>query len=208
VKLLTVLRSVCPCDFKSSLWGLWPIIPYAEYNGDLPKTVFGSRPAFESMIRRLVLGRGSFPNIDTVAGTITSVKRDANHSSYIKSVSVRTSNTTVDMDASLVIDCTGPTTAGLKWLKAAKFDAADDTSTKGIPIDELRITYNHKTRYSIFHFDIPSDLGRRLPIPDGWDGAGPIYTCFTDSRVDDTVIYCHRVDGERRGLILYSMLFF
>lgn len=149
------------------------------------------------MIRRLVLGRGSFPNIDTVVGTITGVKRDANNSSYIQSVSVRTSVATIDMDAALVVDCTGATMAGLKWLKGAKFGAADSTSTTGISMDELKVTYDHKTRSSTLQFTIPPDLRKRLPIPGGWTNPGAIYHCFTDSRVDNKAIYCSRVDGDR-----------
>jgi hypothetical protein len=154
------------------------------------------------MIRRLVLGRGSFPNIGTAAGTVTSISRDVNSPSYIKSVSVRKSDNTVDsIDAALVVDCTGPAAAGLKWLKEAEFGEADDSSNKGLSIDELRITYDHKMRYSTFHFDITPELGERLPIPGGWANSGSIYACFPDSRVDNKVVYSHRVDGDRRALI-------
>lgn len=208
--------SICACDFKNSLWGLWPIIPYAEYSGNLPKTVFASRPGFESLIRRLVLGRGSYPNIHTVGGTVTSIMRDANNYSYIKSVSVRTLDACIDIDAALVVDCTGPAAAGLKWLKGAMFSGIE-MSAKGLSIDDLKIHYDHKTRYSTLHFNIPDDLGKRLPVPGGWNNAGAIfrlvvilyidfgelnviYSCFTGDKVDNKTIYCHRVDGKRSML--------
>lgn len=153
------------------------------------------------MIRRIVLGRGLFPNIHTIAGVVTSIKRDTNNS-YIKSISVRKSDSSINyINATLVVDCTGPASAGLKWLKDAGFGTAKGSSDKGLSIDELRVTYDHKMRYSTFHFNIPPDLGERLPVPGGWANSGPIYICFPDSRVDNRAIYSHRIDGDRRALI-------
>lgn len=158
------------------------------------------------MIRRLVLGRGSFPNIRTAVGTVTSIRRDAKNSSYIKSVSVRNSDNSVDsFDTALVVDCTGPAAVGLKWLKEAEFGASKGSPDEGLNVDKLKMIYDHKTRYSTLHFKIPPELGERLPIPGGWAGSGPIYTCFPDSRVDNKVMYSHRVDGDRRTLIYHCL---
>ncbi len=76
--------------------------PYAEYNGDLPKTIFVSRPGLETLIRRLVLG-GQYRNIKQIIGTVTGLVRNASDLQYLNQVTVRTVEGARTINAAMVV---------------------------------------------------------------------------------------------------------
>ena len=55
----------------------------------VPKTMFASRRGYETLLRRLVLDKARYPNIEQIAGTVTEIHPDKENSSRIGSISVR-----------------------------------------------------------------------------------------------------------------------
>jgi hypothetical protein len=76
--------------------------PYEEYGDNLPKSVFPSRPGLETMLRRLVLGNGQYPNIKQVVGTVTGVRRASDDPTRLGEVTVRTKEGEMTLPAALV----------------------------------------------------------------------------------------------------------
>ncbi|PBK82809.1 hypothetical protein ARMGADRAFT_686101 [Armillaria gallica] len=170
--------------------------PTAEYGGSLPKTAYAGRAGLETLIRRLVLG-GNYKNIRQITGTVTGVSRDRVDPQFLESVTVRTPDGTINIPATLVIDCTGPTAAGIKWLGREGYGFADKYTKSQLPLDKLKITYDQKLHYSTLQFRVPPELGRRLPgLPVSYDECGVIYCLFTDSTKDHRIMYSQRVDGD------------
>ncbi|KAJ7588541.1 hypothetical protein C8J56DRAFT_785461 [Mycena floridula] len=169
------------------------LIPYAEYNGNLPKVFYPSRAGLETLIRRLVLG-GNFPNIRQVIGTVTGVSRTSN---TLSNVSVRTDTGKLELEAAFVvsIDCTGPARAGLKWLEREGFGTSDKYPKGTLPLDQLAVQYHHHMHYATFYFRVPADFGVRLPIPGGIENCGSIYNMIPSSEIESCLIYTQRVDG-------------
>jgi hypothetical protein len=96
------------------------------------------------------------------------------------------------------LDCTGPVSAGIKWLQREGFGhSIDGKYPKGtLPLEDLRISYDQKINYSTLEFKVSKELGERLNVPGGWEGCGPIYNCFTDGLVESRSIYSQRIEGD------------
>ncbi|KAK0454581.1 hypothetical protein EV421DRAFT_2029616 [Armillaria borealis] len=123
--------------------------PTAEYGGPLPKTAYAGRAGLETLIRRLVLG-SNYKNIRQITGTVTGVSRDG--------VDPQSSN---HLPATLVVDCTGPAAAGMKWLGREGYGFTDKYTKNQLPLDKLKITYDQKLYYSTLQFRVPPELGRK-----------------------------------------------
>ncbi|KAK0501744.1 hypothetical protein EDD18DRAFT_1317883 [Armillaria luteobubalina] len=161
-----------PNETAFHFWGHNPRMPYAEYGGALPKTIYASRAGTETFIRRLVL-------------------------EFIDHVTVRTPEGVQNIAASLVVDCTGPAAAGLKWLRREGYGFADRYASNQLPLDELRIAYDQKLHYSTLQFHVPPELGRRIPgLPYPYDDCGSIYCNSPDPTKDNRCMYSQRVDGD------------
>ncbi|KAK0466737.1 uncharacterized protein EV420DRAFT_1505043 [Desarmillaria tabescens] len=182
-------------DYRSSTWGRWPKKPYHQYNGTLPDTIIAGRPGLETLIRRLVLGT-LYKNIQQLVGTVTGVSCDTSDSARLDRVIIRTSVGSREIKAALVVDCTGPASAGLKWLKRQGYGQSGTYPCGKLPLEKLRITYNQKITYSTFEFYVPPELGNRLPgLPAPYEKCGLIYLCITDPTLDCRCIHIQRTDG-------------
>ncbi|KAK0501788.1 hypothetical protein EDD18DRAFT_1347857 [Armillaria luteobubalina] len=186
-----------PNDTQVHLWGNGVKKPYDEYGGTLPKTIYTGRVALETLLRRLVLG-GEYKNIRQITGTATGVSRNASNPRFIEQVSIRAAEgAIVAIPAALVIDCTGSTTAGLKWLQREGCGYAHTYSKIQRPLDGLKIAYDQKLRYSTLQFSVPPELGRRLaglPVP--YDECGVIYCLIADPERENRGVYSQRIDGD------------
>jgi hypothetical protein len=98
-----VVSSILPADFKFHGWGRLTVVPYEEYNNDLPKTIIGSRPGVESLLRQLVIGRKEYPNIEQIVGTVTGVTRSSIDPTRFSDAVVRTNEGNISLPATLVI---------------------------------------------------------------------------------------------------------
>ncbi|KAF4581576.1 hypothetical protein EYR40_009859 [Pleurotus pulmonarius] len=191
-----------PGDFRLHFAGIPILAAHAAYPkttskaGDdstkttgLPSAMFIRRPKFEAVLYQLLI-ESSSDCIQMIQGSVTGLVPSGDMCN-IQSVDVRTADggeKTVE-DVALVIDCTGSTQAGLKWLKTSGFISP---RTDG----DLRLTYNPKLSYVTVSFQDFGDLAQDLPIPGGFDQAGFICTYnaypkwgnsgFVFARMDDT----------------------
>ncbi|KAK0202373.1 hypothetical protein DFS33DRAFT_1476019 [Desarmillaria ectypa] len=187
--------TVGPSDFRISTWGRWLKKPYNQYNGTLPDTITAGRPGLETLMRRLVLG-GRYKNIHQIVGTVTGVSCNVPNSKWLDRVIIRTAVGTHEIRAALVVDCTGPASAGLKWLKRQGYAQSDMYPRGKLPLEKLRIAYDQKVTYSTFGFCVPPELGNRLPgLPASYSKCGIIYICVTDPKSDCRGIHIQRVEG-------------
>ena len=62
---------------------------------DVPETIFASRQGYETLLRRLILDKERYPNIDQIAGTVTGINPDDTHSSRVRSVSIKKEDGTI-----------------------------------------------------------------------------------------------------------------
>ncbi|KAK0466736.1 uncharacterized protein EV420DRAFT_645232 [Desarmillaria tabescens] len=203
-KLFTDLTKDCqasgilvgPADYPISTWGRWSKKPYKQYNGVLPDTMSASRRGFETLLRRLVLG-GRHKNIRQVIGTVTGVSRSTPNPEYLDRVTIRTTAGAQEINAALVIDCTGAASVGMKWLRREGYGQAETYPSGKLPLDDLKITYDQKVVYSTLKLHVPPELGNRLPgLPASFDKCGLIYACITDPMLDCRTIALQRIEGD------------
>ncbi|KAG6864006.1 hypothetical protein C0991_001153, partial [Blastosporella zonata] len=191
-----LIASVLPAEVKTAFGGYLPLTP-REYGGVLPKTVYGSRRGVETLLRRLVLGEGLYSNIEQITGLVTGILSDPADTSRVSKVSVRSqSGSVVDMVATLVVDCTGPSQLGLKWLKTAGYGIPTVPGDASLTLDTLRIQYDQKLKVVTLRFKVSTSLGNRLPIPGGFRNIATVYNCLADWTLDSQNIYAQRVDGD------------
>ncbi|KAK0489400.1 hypothetical protein IW261DRAFT_412742 [Armillaria novae-zelandiae] len=186
---------VGPSDFRSSTWGRWSKNPYNQYNGTLPDTMTAGRPGLETLMRRMVL-RDRYKNIEQIIGTVTGVSRDASDSRRLDHVMIRTAGGTQEIKATIVVDCTGPASAGLKWLQREGYGRSDTYPRGKLPLEQVKVAYNQMVTYSTSTFHVPPELGNRLPgLPASYQRCSLIYTCVTDPILDCRGIHIQRVEG-------------
>ncbi|KIY69826.1 hypothetical protein CYLTODRAFT_488549 [Cylindrobasidium torrendii FP15055 ss-10] len=158
-------------DWNGHYWGLQCKDIHPHFGGVIPTT--------------------SFPNIEQVLGTVTGVKTNESGAGLLQGVSYRDSNGEVhDLDAALVVDCTGPTQGGVKWLQRA-----------GFATDLKKRTYNPRMRYCTFEFTPSREIYAQLPIPGnlekGAPAAGGILVNWPDPSLDNRWVAMARMDGHR-----------
>ncbi|KAJ7165799.1 hypothetical protein C8R46DRAFT_1096209 [Mycena filopes] len=189
---------VVPSNPRFNLSGVLLRIPFSKYKSGLPKTMYLGRSGFETLLRRLVLDRTMFPNIEFMTGTVTDVRPDPTNPSRISKVVVRTDSGTVELESALVADCTGPTRAGLKWLERSQYGYSSTYPNGKLPLDQLKISFDQKLRYSSIMFRITPEFHDRLPLPAEMKHTGPIYT-FLDEEVEKgrTLFALTRPDGNQ-----------
>ncbi|KAJ7804362.1 hypothetical protein B0H14DRAFT_3153977 [Mycena olivaceomarginata] len=97
-----------------------------------------------------------------------------------------------------VSDCTGPARAGLKWLERHGYGYSPRYPSGKLPLDQLKISFNQKLRYTSLLFKIPPGLHDRLPFPEEYKKIKPIYT-FLEEDVDNGrgLFVLMRPDGDQ-----------
>ncbi|KAJ6517275.1 hypothetical protein C8R47DRAFT_250943 [Mycena vitilis] len=144
-----------PADVQLHYSGVPIPAPYNEYV-KLPDTLIMRRPSVQKVLHRLFIQHPTSAKITILPGTVRCINASESGAS-IDSVTVQQldGQCTTLPDAALVVDCTGTTQAGLKWLPAAGFR---------IPAT-IRARYDGNVRYSCITFDVPPALATKLPIP-------------------------------------------
>ncbi|KIY64982.1 hypothetical protein CYLTODRAFT_424747 [Cylindrobasidium torrendii FP15055 ss-10] len=175
-------------DWNSYYWGIPSKDIRPHFGGVIPTVIWAGRRGLETLLRRLVLDTTSYPNIEQVVGTVTGVKAHKYDPGLLQGVSYRDDNGEVhDLDAALVVDSTGPTQGGVKWLQRS-----------GFVTDLKKRTYNPRMRYSTFEFAPSRELREKLPIPGTYDGGvGGIVVNWPDPTLDNRWIAIARMDGHR-----------
>ncbi|KAI5117976.1 hypothetical protein M0805_004909 [Coniferiporia weirii] len=167
---------------------------------DRLQNFFLSRDAYERLLRRLVMESSS--RIRWLAGTVSGVNTPEEDTRSLSSVVIRLpdgSERTVP--AAMVIDCTGTTQAGLKWLKRLGIKH-DETS--GLPLEDLRISYQTVQRTRTYRFYIPPEARAKLPLPGGYDNATWIYSCMPKFGTGSKSFLVDRIEGHRIRIMFGS----
>ncbi|KAF8523552.1 hypothetical protein BU17DRAFT_43743, partial [Hysterangium stoloniferum] len=165
-------------------------------NGNYPRSFAMSRPAFETLLRRMI--HSTCPNVRYVAGNVTDlvVDHSTHQSNVVSAVNVRAfRGEEQTIQASLVVDCTGLQKGGLRWLKAssANFTVPHECS----PLNELQISYDHKMAYTTCEFDVPERLFvplRQLGFPGDYMTAAKLYVHLPLPAVDNRYMVLDRCE--------------
>ena len=107
-----------------------------------------------------------------------------------------------------MLDCSGAAESGLKWLRRAGFAGGPTNPPSDVddahPLQQLKIVYDPRIRYSTFQYTITPALAKRLPIPGGYYDHGAIYNCIPDGSVEHKSIYMMKdeADTGRSAMLL------
>ncbi|KAM6501577.1 hypothetical protein JOM56_001554 [Amanita muscaria] len=183
---------IVPGDFKYFLSGKEIKSPLEEYKGSLPPILCAGRPGLETLLRRLVVGRKQYPNIQLIQGTVTGCEIDSENPKYLSKVVFRraSDNQTIAIPATMIIDCTGPARAGMKMLRRLGYGMA---TTNQPSLDELTVHYNQNVHYSSFDVPATDDLIQRLPLEAR--KPGPIRRWIPDLLRDNKAVLLQRIDN-------------
>ncbi|KAJ7485099.1 hypothetical protein B0H11DRAFT_1722338 [Mycena galericulata] len=185
---------VLPSNPRFNISGVLLRIPFATYKSALPKTMYLSRSGFETLLRRLVLDNDT---IELRTGTVTDIIPDPADYSRLRSVGVRTESGLQEFPAALVADCTGPARAGIKWLGRQGYGISDTYPARKLPLDQLKISFDQKLRYSSMMFRIDQAWLDRMPLPPDIKNTGPMYTFLEDGVEQGRVLFAlTRPDGD------------
>ncbi|KAF7308200.1 hypothetical protein HMN09_00667800 [Mycena chlorophos] len=144
---------------------------------NLLKSLYVTRSALEKLIRRLVLDKDLYPNIETMTGTVIDIILDLADESRIAKVAVRDEQGAIrEIAAALVADCTGPARAGMKWLARHGYE----------DIGRLKVSIDQKLHYSTMSFRLDEKFHSRLPLPEEQKRARSIYACIEDANEKTT----------------------
>ncbi|GAV99174.1 hypothetical protein LENED_000613 [Lentinula edodes] len=158
--------AIYPADRKMNFAGTLIPAPVESYHGHLPETLVSSRAGLETLLRRLVLGRGNYRNIVQIAGTVIGLSPHSDDPSRIGRVKIRRTDSQIEeLDANLVIDCTGVTRAGVKWLSQAGYGSTDVNIDGKLDLKDAKISFDQKLQYSSLICDVTPDTLKKLPIP-------------------------------------------
>ncbi|KAJ7210452.1 hypothetical protein GGX14DRAFT_625636, partial [Mycena pura] len=185
---------------SGSIWRTPPVLRENMYVG---------RAGIETFLRRLVLDRDTYPNIEFITGTVTDVLPDPINPSRFSKVIVRrdSSGAVHEFPAALVADCTGPARVGLKWLARHGYGSSTSYPGAKLPLDRLKISLDQKLRYSSMLFRISSEFHDSIPFPANVKDVKPIYT-FIEDATDESlargraIVVILRADGDQ--LVVFS----
>ncbi|KAJ7656520.1 hypothetical protein DFH06DRAFT_1199801 [Mycena polygramma] len=143
-------------DLQLHYSGVPIVAPYTEYSGKLPTTLVMSRPSSQRVLERLFLQHPTMLKTTVLRGTVRKMHASEDGAS-IATVTIRQlDGTSVTLDnAALVVDCTGTSHTGLKWLRTAGFKVPET----------IRAQYHGNIQYLCLTFDVPPSLASKLPIP-------------------------------------------
>ncbi|KLO08766.1 hypothetical protein SCHPADRAFT_944179 [Schizopora paradoxa] len=174
-------------------------------NGRAPEMFVCSREAYERLLRFLVVKYSS--RIRRIAGTVTGIKPYADDPQKIESAIVSQSSptgvNTSEVSAALVVDCTGGTQAGFKWVKKLYSKSVHQEEDPG-RWKSLVTSYDIHSSWRAYDFFVPPELRASLPVPGGYDKCSWLYgfVPFLGNETKYFVIY--RVEGHRIRFSFYG----
>ncbi|KAF9061789.1 hypothetical protein BDP27DRAFT_1428556 [Rhodocollybia butyracea] len=201
---------IFPADRKSSFAGTLTIVPLKSYNGSLPNTLYCGRAGMETLIRRVLssdifLGRGNYPRIEQITGTVTGIIPDDDSGGSISKVTVRGTDLQLrNLDAALVVDCTGVTRAGMKWLSHSGFgkSGSEPCPDGKVLLQDAKISFDQKLNYSTLVCDVPSSILKKLPFPPNYNPETAQYMFLEDEQDKGRRMFVlMRLEGN--GLLLF-----
>ena len=186
-----------------------------------------TRPAFETILRRLVLA--VCPNVRYIAGTVIGLVKFES-SGDLRSVRIRSREGDERLVSAVLVvgrthtfsiaagsqtifvptDCTGPALGGFRWLQSIA--SASTTSTEAHvksspPIEDLKVTYDPRLAYSTCTFSVPPELIpsiNALGITHDFETARFLFGCAPDPRMDNRVVGVTRKENNARAPLILS----
>jgi hypothetical protein len=187
--------SLTPALGKLFTSGKQVLTPIGEDNGSsVPKILCAGRPGLETFIRRLVIGRKMYPGIEQIHGTVIGCEKDPKNPQYLSKVVVRqgSNNEITAIPATLIVDCTGPASVGVKTLRRLGFGTSADHDVDRHSLDDLTISYDQAMQYTTFSIPVTDDMIQRFPEQARM--VGPICGCLPDWLKDRRLILTQRTD--------------
>jgi len=83
----------------------------------------------------------------------------------------------------------------MKWLERSGYGYATSYPKGTLPLDQLRITFDHQMHYSTLRYKIPESMNDQLPVLGDVQNGGTIYLCHTDDPSNGRFLAITRVDG-------------
>lgn len=171
------LSRVSDADMQMFFEGAHVLPPWLKLSSWRPISYMVRRSTLERICQKLLLA--SSPNVRILDGTIRQVEMSKGQSKHVESVQIRHNggqSSTIQQPALLIgqrsiffptecrtdriiVDCSGVTQAGLKWLKSAGCE---------IPQNKI-VEYGPDLHYMTVTFFPPPEVAKRLPIPGGYD---------------------------------------
>ncbi|KAJ6538109.1 hypothetical protein B0H19DRAFT_1270473 [Mycena capillaripes] len=145
-------------DFRYHYSGIAVPCPYWDHpDSSQPDAPAMRRSTAQKALYELLIQHPTTSNMTVVPGIVRGVEASENNTS-ISSVLVRKLDGTqvAVSDSELVVDCTGTTQAGMKWLETAGFYVPET----------LRCAYRPNIRYATICFYVAPELESNLPIPE------------------------------------------
>ncbi|KAJ7815187.1 hypothetical protein B0H14DRAFT_3878445 [Mycena olivaceomarginata] len=184
-------------DYHLHYSGITVPAPYWHYpGGSLPSTLATRRSTAQNALYALLMQHPAATNITVWPGTVRGVEASDNDERSVGSVSIRKFDGTqvAVNDIGLVVDCTGTTQAGIKWLEAAGF----------LLPPNIRCSYKPNIRYATLCFSVSSEIESTLPIPHSRLNAISPHANVDhfDNGLSGTVLM--KTDNNTMQLLLYS----
>ncbi|KZT32360.1 hypothetical protein SISSUDRAFT_1066988 [Sistotremastrum suecicum HHB10207 ss-3] len=169
--------AIVSADVKFHFNGRPMKAPLGFYKANLPKLLSVARPSYETLLRKFV--RKECDNVEFVVGTVTGINLDASHQAVghgrrVQSVNIRSKDGVETTEpVLLVVDCTGPTMAGLKWINATDK-----------PLQIPKDVYDPKMHYTTCEFEVDPTIMEKVEFPGGYINARAFYVGLPDSRIE------------------------
>ncbi|KZT32412.1 hypothetical protein SISSUDRAFT_1028503 [Sistotremastrum suecicum HHB10207 ss-3] len=171
------LNTIVPCNLQFHPSGKHVRSPVDFYNGTLPKFLAITRHGYETLLRNLL--KLTCPNVEFVVGTVTGLNvgrhpdRDSTQH-IIESVTIRSQEgLKITEPAAVVVDCTGSSTAAIKWL-----------SVLPDPVIVPKQVHDPKMRYTNCEYIVDPAIMEKVDFPGGYANASMIYLFHPDYRME------------------------
>ncbi|KZS91698.1 hypothetical protein SISNIDRAFT_413834 [Sistotremastrum niveocremeum HHB9708] len=170
-------NTIMPCHLQFHPSGRHVKSPVSFYKGTLPKFLAITRHGYETLLRNLL--KMTCPNVEFVVGTVTGLNiaghpaGDATQS-IVRSVTIRSQEgLEVTEPTALVVDCTGSSTAAIKWLSSLPDSVI-------VP----KQVHDPKMRYTNCEYIVDPAIMEKVDFPGGYANASMIYLFHPDYRME------------------------
>ncbi|KZT31770.1 hypothetical protein SISSUDRAFT_1056272 [Sistotremastrum suecicum HHB10207 ss-3] len=157
-------------------------VPDSCYQGASSMHLSIGRPTYETLLRKLV--RRNCDNVEFATGIVTGFQVAGKQGpdstrQRVRSVTIRSKDGAETTEpALLLIDCTGPTQAGLKWV-----------SSPSHPLKVAKDIYDPKMFYTTCEFEVQPSMMDKVEVSGGYGNARGILLYIPDPRTDRRTLY-------------------
>ncbi|KIM27239.1 hypothetical protein M408DRAFT_330146 [Serendipita vermifera MAFF 305830] len=153
---------------------------------DLPDTIWCTRANLEPFLRREIMD--SYPGIEFMKATVTSLTQGDSGAINGVVYTPKGQKSTKTMTPSFVVDCTGHSKAGVKWLEHLGIG----------PVPQ--VSYDPLQRYVTVWFKLDEEKFLNLPIPKEVRGLDCCFYAFEDSSLGGRLLWASNGENGTFGL--------